>query len=206
MRLWLIRAAAVCSAVFLSVSLVPVAAYASSNQICGNGGSGYCLNDWSAGGYGNPVKMYYGGYGNEDFYLQAVNRCGGDTVTTANGGCPFYNFNLDQEYKGDLIVQVVYGPKGLCIADTNISAKADLGDCASISSSGSYGAIQILYGDINCIGTLSPSGWITQGYLVDRYWSDVYDTTNTLTSGGNPGVQAKFADGLGTCWGNPNGL
>jgi hypothetical protein len=29
-------------------------------QICGNGGTGYCKNDWNGLGYGNPVKMYNG--------------------------------------------------------------------------------------------------------------------------------------------------
>jgi hypothetical protein len=37
-------------------------------------------------------------------------------------------------------------------------------------------------------------------YLVDRYWTDFNDTTTTLTSGGNPGVQAYFATGENSCW------
>ena len=50
-------------------------------QVCGNGGSGYCINAWFGG---PPVKMYYGGKSNEDFeFIFNVKECGSGGTTTA---------------------------------------------------------------------------------------------------------------------------
>src|SRR5690348_7293797 len=48
---------------------------ATQQQICGNGGSGYCMNDWN-GAY-QYVKMYNGGASHEDFgVIFEVSACG----------------------------------------------------------------------------------------------------------------------------------
>jgi hypothetical protein len=40
------------------------AAQAQISQVCGNTASGYCINAWNGG---PSVKMYYGGYSNDNF-------------------------------------------------------------------------------------------------------------------------------------------
>lgn len=53
-------------------------AQATPSQVCGNGGSGYCLNDWGGAGHsGDVIKMFNGGTTNDDFFVQKVNRCSG---------------------------------------------------------------------------------------------------------------------------------
>lgn len=164
-------------------------AQAQPSAVCGNAGSGYCLNDWGNGGSQNPVKMYYGGYANDYFGVFSEDICSGSHYVTPS--CPFQHPGLDSKYLNDIIVEVQYlnagSGHGLCAA-TSGGATAVLGDCVETGHA-QDGVIMVL--DPSCSG----------GYhLVDRYWSDLDDTTNTLTSGGNIGVQAYFATGSNTCW------
>jgi hypothetical protein len=180
----------------LAANVTP--ANASQPQICGNYGSGYCLNDWNGGGSGNAVKMETGGNTNEDFVAEGVTACsGGDIVTPT---CPFATRSIDAHLQGWQIIQVKYVPKGLCIA-TNSSGGAVLGTCANpnTGSGGSDGVIMVKFPVAPCQGGY-PDGYY---YYVDRYWSDAYGTEETLASGGNPGVQAYLTyGGYGTCWGD----
>src|SRR5215471_2534943 len=97
------------AALALVVGLGVQPAGASTSQVCGNGGSGYCLNDWGGAGHsGDAIKMYYGGTTNDDFYVQKVNWCSGhDTVQSRGRGdstdCPFANTNWDYNLRGDFI-------------------------------------------------------------------------------------------------------
>jgi hypothetical protein len=164
-------------ALTLAVGIVPAAA---SQQICGDYGSGYCLNDWGNGGVGNPVKMYYGSSSNEDFYVQPIDRCaGGDHVTAT---CPFSSQSLDSDLIGMEIVQVQYAGGG-CIATTtgvNNAGAAVIGNCNKVStgSGGSDGTVDVIWYDS----------------LANIYWSNngVNGDLACLQSGGNPGVQATY--------------
>jgi hypothetical protein len=69
-------AAAVALAGGLALAGSAAPAMAVQQQICGNLGSGYCLNDWNNQGSGFR-SMYYGGNPNENFTAQFINRCGG---------------------------------------------------------------------------------------------------------------------------------
>jgi hypothetical protein len=189
---------AMSAALALAANVTPAAA--TQNQVCDNGGSGYCLNDWNAAGYNGAVKMYNGNNSHEDFLAEKVDACDGSDIVLASGGvyCPFANHSLDQLYKGDEIRQIEYIPYGYCIA-TNGSGGAILGTCAAGGSGtgGSNGVIMIAHH-----GTNGNCGLGVQWYFVNRYWSDHFGTTETLESGGNPGVQAYLDNGgLGTCWG-----
>lgn len=151
-----------------------IPASAQSNQICGNNGSGYCMNDWNGKSFG-PVDMYYGGSSHEDFIAQGINRCNGFVVTMT---CPFQDTQLDQEYYNDPIVQIEYVPSGECLSGVD----------------GASGAAQVVLDYCNNVDTGSGGGYgtiyIIDKYqeLISRYYSDLYSSSNGLESGGNPGL------------------
>jgi hypothetical protein len=201
----IVRVVALPAAAFtLVAALGTPAAWASTSNVCGNGGSGYCLNDWGgAGAGGDAVKMEYGGYTNDAFLVVKVNRCSGkDTVQSAgypfynSTNCPFGNADLDYEFHGDFIVEIMYvHNEAECVA-TNNGARAYLDSCATPlnGAGGANGVIQII----------SPTGGTEGGYaFLDKYLTDEADNPAWLASGGNPGVQAYYT-GLGydrTAWG-----
>jgi hypothetical protein len=186
-------------ALALALGLGTQTAEASNSQVCGNSGSGYCLNDWGgAGASGDAIKMYYGGTRNDDFYVIEVNRCEGSyTVTSTYYGdssnCPFGTTGLDNEFWGDPIVEIVdTNAETECVA-SNSSDYAVLGSCAN-PINGSGGADGVIMVSIEAC--YSPYGY---GF-VDRYTSDPHSKPYYLTSGGNPGVQAYYGSSSVSCW------
>jgi hypothetical protein len=175
-------------------------AQAVGNQVCGNGGSGYCLNDWNGGtGSGNPIKMYYGGYTNDAFEWVYVNACGGtDRVHAGEGGlwCPFRNHTIDSQLDGAIIAQIWYYNAGNTCLATAGNGLAVLGTCArqSDGGGGSNGVIFATAVNSDCPAANHDV------YGINRYWSDINGTQSGLASGGNVGSQAFFVAGLGTCW------
>lgn len=95
-------------------------------QICGNGGTGYCLNDWNGLGAGNPIKMFNGNNSHEDFWIQPIGRCGGSSTGTLT--CPFNDHNLDG-ILGGTIVQIRYANTSLCVAANTANGQAVMGAC-----------------------------------------------------------------------------
>jgi hypothetical protein len=201
-----VRALAVL-AVALTTGLGTQAAWASTSQVCGNGGSGYCLNDWGgAGASGDAINMYYGGTRNDDFYVQEVNRCSGQyTVqSTAYGdstNCPFADTTFDQLYWNDDIVQIVDANSNTECVGTNSNSGAVLGSCAdpSSGSGGADGVIQIIE------YTACYDGYDGYAFL-NRYWTDATDSTGFLGSGNSVGANAYYEGITGsnepiTCWG-----
>lgn len=199
LRSKIIRMAGVPGAVLALVALLSVQpASASSSQVCGNGGSGYCLNDWGgAGQSGDAVKMEYGGTTNDAFYVQKVNRCSGhDTVQSIERGdstnCPFANANWDYTLRGDPIVQIVYiNNTSECVGSAS-SPNAVLGVCADplSGSGGANGVVNVLWPQ-SC-----------GSYFMSRYWTDANGGQDTFLSSGNAvGNQANYTVGGGTCWG-----
>jgi hypothetical protein len=162
-------------------------------QICGNLGSGYCLNDWNNRGSGFPVLMYYGGNPNENFTVQFINRCGGHSYVTApgtgfgNAYCPFASHQLDLNLAGASIVQLHYQFTNLCVAANTANAQAVMGDCNATSNGtgGSVGTVQIIQGG---------------AFLVNLH----YTTGNSevgLQSGGNPQKPVYMNSATMTEWG-----
>ena len=114
-------------AAFLTLAVLSLASIHTAQaqtQMCAQSGSGYCLNDWNNGGYGNQVKMYSGGASNENFVAQHVNRCSGHDYVTST--CPGSS-SFDSAHLGDPIYQIRYQPNGDCVADLNGSGVAYLG-------------------------------------------------------------------------------
>jgi hypothetical protein len=187
------------AAAFLLPFLAAVpAAQAQTPNICGNDGSGYCINAWNGG---PDVKMYYGNYSNDNFSIRYVYACSGsDTVqSTAHGdttNCPFSNTNLDSDFYSDPIVEVADGNNGECVGTSgsaySTSAYGYLGSCGNSEGTGAIdGAFNVLWYDSGC------------GYaFVNRYWSNQNSVASYWVSGGNPdtylyvGQQESW-----TCWG-----
>ena len=59
----------VAAALLLPLLVGLPAAQAQISQVCGNTGTGYCINAWNGG---PSVKMYYGGYSNDSFAATPV--------------------------------------------------------------------------------------------------------------------------------------
>ncbi len=180
--------------VALAVALLsPGTASATQQQICGNGGSGYCMNAWNGG---PSVKMYNGSNSHEDFYDELVPLCNGYYVTST---CPLANHNYDAEFEGAEIVQIVYAPTGQCIgSDSN--GHGILTTCNSVvtGTGGGVGTVQIVYGEPGCSG-FPPVD------MVNRHYTDQADAWRNVESGGNPGqpliMNASIIEGQPTCWG-----
>jgi hypothetical protein len=177
------------AALALTAGLGIQAVSAASSAVCGNAGTGYCLNDWGGNGNANDaVKMYYGGTRNDDFYVQDVNRCsGGDKVTTSENlqpDCPFADTQLDAFFQGQTIVQITdTDSETECVGSTG-SDNAVLTPCAD-PLSGSGGGQGVIMVEI----PKSTGGDV----FLDRFVIDQTSGNNGyLTSGGNPGVQANF--------------
>lgn len=169
-------------------------AYASGMpEICGNGGSGYCLNDWNnAGSY---VKMYYGGnYTNDEYQIEYETlACNSGHATKT---CPINVPGIDPT--GALIFEILNPRDGACVA-TDGNAAAIEGTCADLSGNGgARGVTELLFRSQIC----------TLGYQLEamnRYWTQTDSTPVWLESGGNIGLNAyyaRFANGAdATCWG-----
>jgi hypothetical protein len=187
------------------MTLAP-AAGASTNLVCGNGGSGYCLNAWNGGPF---VKMYYGGsYGNDQFYLNAEYVCDGYgyVMSTAWGdpiNCPFSNVSYDNEYRGDSIAAILYvgSPSGnlSCVGTGNLNGVPDVGYLGGCGDGYGNGIIQ---GGLFVVANTSYCTGLYQGVLINRYWTDQDNQPAYALSGGNPGQPLYVgATGSGTCWG-----
>lgn len=164
---------------------------APASQICGNAGSGYCMNDWNNGGSGSPVKMYNGGYANDDFFTEYVDRC---TVASVTPTCPFNDRNLDAHYNNSPIFQIVYAPNGLCVvAGASGGAQAALGKCANTNTGqgGANGVLQVKAASSSC----------PHGVAINVFWTNSNNLVHYLLSGGNPGQPLYLNSGSYTCWG-----
>lgn len=179
---------------FTSLIVAGGSAHASDPNICGNGGTGYCLNAWNGG---NFVKMYYGGYSNDNFEVyQLTNMCNHGKVDE-HTSCPFTaGSGLNTEFQGDAIVAIQYlNATDSCVGST-VGTDATLTLCPDLSGNGGGN------GTIMAISPISPVcfGDFAYGQYVDRYWSDNVKQAAYLDSGGNPGAQAYYGTGDGTCW------
>jgi hypothetical protein len=184
----------------LTTGIGTAPAYAQQQQVCGNGGSGYCMNDWNA--LNQYVKMYNGGVSNEDFgFRDNATECGSGYVTSIEEGlgttnCPFQDAALDANYSGDTIGQIEYYPTHQCIGTTS-AGTAWLGNCANSDGVGGGTGSTMIYDNEEVAGII----------LVDRYWSDYYssgseDATAYVTSGGSSGAYLYVNDLYGyTEWG-----
>src|ERR1700733_5472468 len=187
LTLWAVAVSLACA----TVMMVAPAAQASTSLVCGNGGSGYCLNAWNGGPY---VKMYYGGsYSNDQIFLINEAVCQGRRYVTATVdgdpiNCPFSNVSLDNEYEGDPIEAISYvgSPSGKpsCVGTGNLNGVPDVGYLGGCGDGYGNGIIQGgLFVAINtsyCTGAY-------QAVLINRYWTNQDGQPAYAYSGGNPG-------------------
>jgi hypothetical protein len=203
LTLWAAAVSLSCTAVMM---VAPAAQASPLNNVCGNRGSGYCLNAWNGGPY---VKMYYGGnYGNDQFYLIAESACQGqDYVTAVAAGdalnCPFSNVKYDNEYEGDGIDAIYYvgsfssNSPTYCVGTGNLNGLPDVGYLGACGDGYGDGIIQgglfVQTSTTYCIGGV---------VLINKYWTNQDAQPAYAYSGGNPGQPLYVgANGSGTCWG-----
>jgi hypothetical protein len=174
-------------------------ASASIPSVCGNEGSGYCLNDWNGYGNGGQVNMYYGGYTNDDFFEYILTNMCNHGHVDAQSSCPFTpGSGLNTDFNGDAIFAIESGITNWCVGTTSSVTVATLTACPNTSGNGGgWGTIWISGYTSSCNG-----GTNGDNYYENRYWSDTYDEQTSLASGGNIGKQAYVAlTGTATCWG-----
>lgn len=201
-RRWFAAAAA---ALAITAGLAIAApAHATQQQICANGGTGYCMQDYGGGDFtGDAVTDYYGSSSYENFYALYDNACGGGHLVQAviDGdprNCPFTAVAQDQYWRGYSIYEIQYGPGGCVVSGS--SSKAVLGNCDNTSNGtgGSAGVKQILWGSS---GT-SCDGAKNQGYDVNVYNTDYYGSAAFLQDAGTLwGQEYFYVETSGTCWG-----
>lgn len=195
---WGVLMLAVLAALGLTVGTGVKPAFA-QDEVCGNSGQGYCLNDWGGqGADGDAVKMYYGGSDNEGFTWQVIDRCNSRGTVTAT--CPLNDHALDATLYNHGVNPAeteqlrYFGTQ--CLATIPVGAsnagKAILGECnnAATGSGGSAGTVFI---------TSSTAEWD-----ISNYWSNQDFAVSCLMSGGNPGVQAYYSGGVSFSWTLPN--
>jgi len=194
-------------ALVLALGLTGILAATQANasqwtNVCGNGGTGYCINDWNNNtNNGAPIKMYYGGYTNDHFNIITVAAChdGSGAHTTIQSDC-LGDWGTNNAFLiGATIVQVFYQNVGdVCLA-TDGGANVVVGNCANPAdgTGGSNGVLMAIRHPTGCTASYKQ-------VLSDRYWDHLTNNGGSidLQSGGNPGVQAFFQGKSGsTCWG-----
>jgi hypothetical protein len=173
-----------------------LAAAASVTNVCGNGGFGYCMNDWN--GTSNTVKMYYGGNSNENFgVIFLSDMCNhGVSTDTCPISVPGYHFG------GAAIEAFKYIANGSCVG-TDANALMVLTACPdSFGNGGGNGTIMLRFVNSSCQAS-------NQLFSMNRYWTNK-DQTGTgvwAQSGGAIGAQGFFdaRNVTHTCWGIVNG-
>jgi hypothetical protein len=136
--------APVAALVMVAAPASPAYAQIATGQICGNGGTGYCINAWSGG---PSIKMYYGGNTNETFKTNLLTLC--DPQGTVTETCPFSNTEapgLNNFLLGDPVVDFQdVNSNNQCIA-AGPQGDAAMGSCPTSSGSGGApGTIDVLY-------------------------------------------------------------
>jgi len=192
---------AVLAAAGLAVALA-LPAHAAVPSVCGNGGSGYCLNAWNGG---PDVRMANGGLANDNYNLIPLSLMCHDGHVHANapyGPCPFASGSgINTQLNGAAIEAVRDGRNGQCVGSSSADASTALeGTCPdALGNGGGWATIYAIARNSGCSAG-------NQVFLEDRYWSNAYGHQVELASGGNPGTSAFFATntGIATCWGLVN--
>jgi hypothetical protein len=174
-------------------------AYAqSSDDWCGNAGTGYCLNDWN-GSIGD-VKMYYGGVTNDLWIDQPLRLCSDNDLVTVSPACPFSNTTLDAQFNGAFIFQLESAVNpGWCIGTSTSSSATILQGCnnTATGTGGGTGTV-LLLSSTECIFDGLQEG---AGTIGSRYWTSRDQDEQFLGSGNAVGNQASET-GEATCWGS----
>jgi hypothetical protein len=184
------------AAICLVLGISSLARAGTTPNVCGNGGTGYCLNDWNNAGVGFPVKMNYGHTPNSDFSVfPLTNMCNAGHVS-ASMECPFTpGSGLNSQMNGAGIFALRHS-NGLCVGTTSSTVGALMENCPDVyGNNGGWSTIYAGATNSDCPGS--------EFYAESRYWSDAYSSLSSLESGGNVGVQAWVStpNATATCWG-----
>lgn len=196
------KAALILAVTATLIGLAAVPAHATGiPSICGNGGTGYCLNAWNGGGQGGQVRMYQGGSLNDGYeviYLSLMCHDGRVHASAPYGPCPFENgTGLNTQMNGAALVAIRDTRNGLCVGTTSSTLGTVEVTCPdALGNNGGWGVIQAESASSGCNAA-------NKEFFENRYWSNAYDTLASLQSGGNSGIQATFTPNTSqaTCWG-----
>jgi hypothetical protein len=165
-----------------------------SQELCAQSGSGYCLNDWNGAGSGGVVKMYSSGVANDNWQMIYLgNYCDLGTVSESPA-CPFPSGSLlNTIFNENPMFEIKSSVSGACIG-TDIYGNANLGPCPPTNGSGTGSNIWVWH-------YIGPSTYD----LVNVYWSGRHGNSGSalLVSGGAIGAQAYVSPSTSSQWGNP---
>lgn len=202
----LLRTTSVLAVLLLTIAgTFPGIAHATQNQMCGSGGTGWCMNlDGGVDKDGTAIINWYGGASYENFLPYTVLRCNNGSVD-ASTGCPFSDTALDSTYNGDAIVEVKYNGGSNCVSDAYTSSTigdAYLGSCPPTGggSGGSDGTVFVEAGSSSC--PLLHNLMVDDAYFINVYASDYYGEAVGQQVGSGLGAQ-QYASSSYACWNNP---
>lgn len=160
-----------------------------AGQICAQGGTGYCLNDWNGGGIGASIKMGQNGWPHQAFgTVHLTGMCGNGGFVAAN--CP--NSTASTYLFGEPIVAIKYSGGG-CLGSGNSDDRAFLVTCPDNNGNGGgWGSIQIQDG--TCSGNSAV-------ILANSHFTGLDGRVVEVVSGGAVGAQALVDSTSGSCWG-----
>jgi hypothetical protein len=135
-------------------------------QICAQGGSGYCLNNWN--GEDIFVAMYTSNVLNDSFQVLSINPCNSSPAGQVTQTCPFnLGSGFNARFAGDNIVQINDYDSGACVgtgtSPDNLGAAGELACTNSVGNGGGVGTWQV-------VAPVSgpPSGVV----YINRYWTN----------------------------------
>jgi hypothetical protein len=168
-------------------------AYASAApypEVCGDNGSGLCLNNWS--GANGIVAMYYNGSANDNMQAELINPCNSAASTGApdqvTHTCPFtVGYGLNNIFYGDQILQVEDLNSGLCVGTDGDAGGTETACNDATGQGGGDGTIQVAV----------PAGAGNAGSeLINRYWTNAApQIVAYVQSGGSVGAQLNMDGG-----------
>jgi hypothetical protein len=176
---------AVCTGLLLGTSHAADAS--ATSQVCAQGGTGYCLNDWGgAGSPGDTVAMYYNNNtNNNNFEIQAVSGCVGPGGTEC----------VEIKYLGS--------NNNLCVGaefpNGALSTTGVLGSCGDASQGGNGAAVGVIQ------WMTSPS-WCRADRgvgLENRHFTQVTGSAKYVQSSGAVGNAVNLIgvdDNTSSCW------
>lgn len=166
-------------AVVGGVALTTPAHGATFPEICGNDGTGYCMNAW---GGGPQVAMYYGGVTNDAYATEDINPCNSTPANRVTPTCPFtVGSGMNSKLLNDTILRIRNQNDGLCVG-TDGSGFGLEGACGDGNANGAANGVimvKVLTGT---------GGW----WLVDRYWSNHVGNVEYVTSPGAVGYLVEM--------------
>ena len=191
-------AAATASLIVPTVIVAASSPAQAAGQICENGGSSLCLNDWNGTSSG-AVKMGQNGWTHQNFgVFQLTTACGAGRVTHT---CPFtVGTGLNDQMFDSIIVATKYLGNGQCVGTGQNTRGAVLTTCPSNGGTGGgWGTLTVERQNVN--NCFSQNG---DTQLMNVHWSSADVTDDNLVGSTVQGNQAEVIVNVNfnvACWG-----